>query len=207
VRRFAVLLAAAGIAVLLAASGTAGTSRGAAIKPGKGIGKVELGMTLAQVKRALGGPPFSADRRTNFGARGRYIEYTWEVGSFIIHTWHVGLRSTRRNGPLRVVRVGTGVPGHRTPQGLGVGSRARDIVRVYPGIRCEFRHEREKGWYGTWMFVVHPGGAMTAFNLEFQETPGRETALKVIAVLVQRSWLDEDDDRPGVDCPNEYLTA
>lgn len=207
VRRLPVLLAVVGIAALAAGAGTAGVSRDAVIKPGKGIGKVELGMTLPQVRRALGGPPLYSLRRINYGARGRYVEYTWEVGSVDIRTWTVGLRSTRRNGPLRVIRVGTGVPGQRTPQGLGVGSRARDIARVYADVVCALRYEEEKGWPGEWMVAVHRGGGMTAFNLDIQRGPAGEWVGKVIEVLVQRSWLNDDDRRPGIECPADYLRA
>lgn len=209
VRRAAVLLAAVALAVLVVATGTAGTSRDAAIKPGKGIGKVELGMTLPQVRRAFGRPPFSAIRQTNFGARGRYVDYVWEVGNLVVRTWTVGFRSTRRNGPLRVVRVGTSVPGQRTSEGLGVGSPSHAVFRSYPDAACHHR-TREDGWKGAWAYVQQSSGGMTAFRIEDVETPGRTDRFRVAEVLVQRSWPALEGGRsfePGGYCPPDWREA
>lgn len=204
VRRVAVLLTAIGVAVVATAAGTAGVSRDAAIKPGKGIGKVELGMTLPQVRRAFGRPPLYAIRTISFGARGRYVEYGWEVGTVEIRTWKVGFRSTRRKGTFRVVRVATTVPGQRTPEGLGVGSRSRDIFRSFPDASCEHRGHGES-WIGTWVVVQQPGGGMTAFDVDVEGTPGVNLTATVIQVLVQRSWLTNSG--ASGECPGEYRTA
>ncbi|MCZ7590049.1 MAG: hypothetical protein M5U27_14590 [Gaiella sp.] len=204
-RTLIALVAATGLAAAVGATSTASVSHETRITPGKGIGKVQLGMTLPQVRRAFGGPPLYSVWRNNFGSRGRYIEYVWEVGAMDIRVWKVGFRSTTRNGPLRVLRAGTSVSAQRTPEGLGVGSLPRDIARAYPNVVCEFRSQREKGWYGTWMVVQHPGGGMTAFDLDTSGVAGTETVIKVIEVLVQRSWLNDDDGRVGAKCPEDYV--
>lgn len=202
-RWLGVTVLAVGALVLVPAIATATPARDAVVRPGIGIGKVELGMTLPQVRSALGGPPFTADRRINLGAGGRYIEYTWEVGSLDVRTWRVGLRSTTRNGPPRVVRVSTTVSNQKTREGLGVGSRPRDIVRSFSGASCELRSDREKGWYGIWIVVQQPNRGMLAFNLLVEDDPQGGVAAKVLEVLVQRSWLNDDPGEPREECfPN-----
>lgn len=109
---------------------------------GKGIGKIQLRMTMPQVKRALGGPHRVVYLRHNFGARGKYIELGWELPgrtSWDVVTWQVGFRSASRRGPLRVTRVGTEARSERTPKGIGVGSTVRQIVRAYPDATCVTR--------------------------------------------------------------------
>jgi hypothetical protein len=69
------------------------------IRLGVGIGKIRLGMTYAEVRRALGRPQL-VNRRQDRGFGNRYIEYLWNYDE-----WRVGLLGPR--GRERVVRVST----------------------------------------------------------------------------------------------------
>jgi hypothetical protein len=98
------------------------------IRPAVGIGKLRLGMTEAQVRRALGKPKFVVTRRTSFGLRS--IEYQYGLADYIV-------RLSGRPGRLRAVRVGTTLVRERTTRGIGVGSTERAVRRAYPALRCE----------------------------------------------------------------------
>jgi hypothetical protein len=190
--RQAALLATAAVAALTVAGSSAGApERDMVIRMGRGIGKVELGMTLPRVRRALGRPHVSVIRRIDFRARGRYLELEWELPgrrAWEPEVWSVGFRSWRRGAPLRVVRVSTGTRAQRTPQGLGVGSRPRQIVRAYPNATCVSRAD-SMPYRHDWI-VVEARGGMTAFNLRkwdtWQEHPRDR---EVVAVMVQRAWF------------------
>jgi hypothetical protein len=160
------------------------------VLPGTGIGKVQLGMTLEQVRRALGRPR-AVIRRIDLPAGGRYIEYSWEVeGDRGPDTWTVGVRSATRGAKLRVVRVGTTVPSERTREGLGVGSRPRQIVRVYPNASCLVRGY-DQPYKGQWVVVEHRDGGMTAFLLYGIGFGGKPPDHRVVEVLVQNSWFTQ----------------
>jgi hypothetical protein len=173
------LIAAGVLALALAAldSALARTSRETVVRPGRGIGKVTLGMTQAQVRRALG-PHRSVARRRELGFGQRYVELQWGYGE-----WSVGLQG--RPGRMRAVMVGTTLRSQRTRSNLGTGSRIRDILRVYPRATCS-------GWAGlgsnsskeTWIVVGHPTGARTVFAAvgDGKAEPG---PVRVAAVMVR----------------------
>jgi hypothetical protein len=173
-------LVTAGVLVLAVTaldSATARPSRDALVDPGRGIGKVKLGMTQAQVRRALGAHR-SVARRRELGFGQRYVELQWGYGE-----WSVGLQG--RPGRMRAVMIGTTLRSQRTRSNLGTGSRIRDILRVYPQARCS-------GWAGlgsnsskeTWIVVRHPTGASTVFAAvgDGKADPG---PLRVAAVMVR----------------------
>lgn len=109
-------------AAVAVASSASGSSKGSsAIRPGVGIGPINLGMTGQQVRRKLGRPRAVVSRRVIAGRP--YVVYQWGLGD-----WNVGLLG--RRGNRRVVLVGTSLPRHRTPSGLGVGTRERRLWRV-----------------------------------------------------------------------------
>lgn len=204
--RWVVVVTAALAAVgLLPAGGTAKSERSAVVRPGVAVGNVQLGMTLEQVRRALGGAPRSVIRRTNFGSEGRYVEHGWEFdGPRTIYTWTVGFRSTSRGGKLRVVRVGTTTPSQRTREGLGVGSRVREILTVYPDAVCNTRSQTEP-FKGRWIVAHHRGRGMTAFQIDTIEPVfGKEPSFKVLEVLVQRNWISDEPGRGGCGSDDEW---
>jgi hypothetical protein len=116
------------IALLLAASASASTQRDALIRPGVGIGKVRLGMTLAQVRAAWGRP--YAVQITPHQRGARTIELQYDFAAYVVTL--VGL--PRRE---RVVAVSTTAE-QRLRQGVGVGSLERRLLRVFRGeLDCE----------------------------------------------------------------------
>jgi hypothetical protein len=185
--------------VLTAASASAAPQHDALIRMGTGIGKVQLGMTQQQVRRALGGPHDLVYRRADFGANGRYLELGWELpgptwSEPVI--WRVGFRSSRvpfgsrRPGVMRVVRVVANARSQRTPQGLGIGSRPRQIVRAHPHATCVSRYGSPHP--GTWVVVTSARDGMTAFQIAEKEAPrARRTPMFVVAVMVQRRWFSK----------------
>ena len=121
-----VLLAAVVAAlVLVPASG----ARDALIRPGKGIGKVDLGMTLAQVKKAMGRHDQGWSEQRGLGLR--YLELTWDSGPG--DYFAVGLLG--RPGRLRVVSIATTRPAERL-RGAGPGTSVVRLKRTFRGLRC-----------------------------------------------------------------------
>jgi hypothetical protein len=155
------LLAAVAVVVAFAAGAAKGASlRDAAIRPGQGIGKVNLGMTEAQVRARLGSPDFTRSRRVGFGSR--FVELQYRGGYF-----NVGLLG--RPGRLRVHSVGTLQGSERTPQGFGVGTLEACLAREYgAGMRCDRLRVREDFSPAfvsnrTRDCVIGPQGAETVF--------------------------------------------
>jgi hypothetical protein len=185
----------------LSQAGAAAPEHNQVIRMGKGIGKVQLGMTQQQVRRALGGPHQLVYRRADFGTSGRYLELGWERPGrtpWEPIIWQVGFRSSQvpfgstRRGVMRAVRViATAVRSQRTPQGIGIDSRPRRIARAYPDATCVSRYG--SAHEGTWIVVTGPGGVMTAFQLaERAARRGAElTPMFVVAVMVQRRWFSK----------------
>ena len=194
-----IVTASVAVALLLPAAGTAEPTHDALVRPGKGIGKVELGMTLEQVKRVLGKPRTAVRQLTTPGG-GRYLELQWEIeGDLTPSTWDVGVRSATRAGKLRVVRVSTTLRTQRTKERLGVGSRPRDVLRVFSQATCLYR-DWQKPFGGTWV-VIDAAGGMTAFSLYDIQVSGRPDNHEVIEVLVQTRWYSPG---PEGNCPDEW---
>lgn len=173
-------VAAASIAAF-ATVAAASPTRDALIRPGRGIGRVDLGMTLAQVRQALGQPQYV--QRTierPFGAR--YVELAWNYGA-----WVVGLEG--RSGALRVVRVSTSLSRERTRSGVGAGSPVRAVVKSFPGASCIERWRLDP-YPGRWIVVSKDGKPATAFEvISFGGTYEASKPDRVVAVLVQQQWL------------------
>jgi hypothetical protein len=119
--------AAALLAALVASPASAITERNALVRPARGIGKLSLGMTQAQVRRALGRPVYV--RRIPRGFGRILIEM-----SYWLDGWTV--RLAVRRGAFRVVYVETTLARERTRQRLGVGSTEPQLRRVYPHLSC-----------------------------------------------------------------------
>jgi hypothetical protein len=125
---------AALVSVVLAVAIVAGwaaaaTRTDALIRPGVGIGKARLGMTDAQVRRALGRP--IAQRRSRSGFGRLRVEYQYEDGFLLV-------RLAGRATALRVTGVSTIKPWERTANGVGPGVRKRILRGRYGArLRCE----------------------------------------------------------------------
>ena len=149
-------------AAAAAASAAAAPSTDALIRPGKAIGKAQLGMTEAQVRRALGPPLAVVRKQLGFGRVE--VEYQYAAGYLFVH-----LRGPRRS--VRVVRVVTYQRTERTASGVGVGSRERALLRAYRGrLRCS---KLETARHGGVLFVVGErtctlaaGAARTVFRID-----------------------------------------
>jgi hypothetical protein len=136
------------------------------IYPGIGIGKIKLGMNQRQVESHLG-PTHILNAHDD-----AYTEWAWRFGA-----WTVGFRGGR------VVQVATTIRAQHTPTGVGPGTTAARLVKVYPGGRCT--HAVAYGstsplgspnfWrtYATEYLVAHKGGGQTIFVLHHKkiETP------------------------------------
>jgi hypothetical protein len=122
--KLAALVLVAAVAVVVTSSAAGRTDERVAIRPGVGIGPINLGMTAQEVRRALGRPRAVITRRVI--DRRPYVELEWGLGD-----WNVGLLG--RKGNRRVVLVGTALGRHRTPEGLGVGTRESRLRRELRG--------------------------------------------------------------------------
>jgi hypothetical protein len=120
------------------------------IYPGVGIGKVQLGMTRAQVLRALG-----KDYVVN-KTGSSYTELGWNFSS-----WTVRLRDGR------TVEVGTVLRNQRTTKRVGPGTFWLKLVKAYPGGACTFTDANPGfGAYAPLEYLVaHKGGTQTLFTL------------------------------------------
>jgi hypothetical protein len=164
------------LASLFAAVGHAAGERDALVRPGVGIGKIRLGMTPAQVFRALGRTPL-VNRRIDYGFGNRYVEYGWDYT-----VWTVGFTGRRNN--LRVSKVATTLRTERTTARVGVGSTVPGILRAYPSASCAFRVPPSPD-LGTWVYVGRRP-RVTAFNVVYS---GNARRGRVAEVVVQRDWL------------------
>jgi hypothetical protein len=116
-------------ALVIASSTPAGSEADLLVRHGQGIGKLRLGMTLAQVKRLLG-EPRAENKRERRRSGQIYLELDWQYAR-----WTVGfLRAP--GGAYRAVVIGTVLRAQRTPEGLGVGSAERELGRRLDGLRC-----------------------------------------------------------------------
>lgn len=164
-------LAAAAVlgALAFAGSGAAAPSSDTLIRPGQAIGKARLGMTEAQLRRALGRPLAVVRRNTGFGRAS--AEYQYADFELFVH-----LRG--RRGALRVVRLVTYQRSERTRERVGVGVLRRTLLARYRGrLRCVIpetatyrRHGRT--YVLTERCTLPARGARTIFHLELDVDPG-----------------------------------
>jgi hypothetical protein len=147
--RCSAIVVAAAAMVVATASATEST-----IYPGVGIGKVKLGMTLAQVKHVLGSGAIVNDRETISGAQ--YLELGWNFSA-----WAVGF--ARQGSTYRAVHVTTGLRAQRTSNGIGPGTFWLKLVKAYSGGACTFVPTATGGLE---YLVAHKGGTQTLFMLK-----------------------------------------
>ena len=174
------LIGLAGIglaACLLASSAAAAPTAKTVIRPALGIGKLRLGMSEAQVRRAMGRPRFVVTRRGAFGLRS--VEYQYGYAEYTV-------RLSGRTGRMRAVRVGTTLLRERTPQGVGVGSLERSVLRTYRAIRCQPLRTVRSGSisYVTTIqrecTLLAPSGRRTIFTTDVQE--------RMFEVITPSTW-------------------
>jgi hypothetical protein len=138
------------------------------IDPGRSIGKVRLGMTEAEVRRAMGKPRFVVRRPAAFGLQA--LEYQYGLAAYTV-------RLLGRTGRLRAVRVGTTLVRERTPRGVGAGSLERTVLRVYPSTRCQPLRTYRSGTVTLVATIQRectlfaPSGRRTVFTTDVYERP------------------------------------
>lgn len=110
----------------LAAGPLAGVARrhSGGIRLFRSIGNASLGMTPAQVRRALGRP--RAIDRFN----GKVTSYSY----FGADQFTISFDSVRAGDPADSILLNVGP--YRTPQGIHLGSTKRQLKRAYPHISC-----------------------------------------------------------------------
>jgi hypothetical protein len=181
------LLLLPAVLAALAAVGVGGAARSDAelIRHGVGIGSVRLGMTEAQVRRALGRPTAVIRRRTGFG--GLRVELQFAQAEYT-----VTLR--RRAGRFQVVAVSTILAQERTREGFGVGTLERRVRRAYGRrLRCEPLRTRLASEGRSTVRVL----ASTERNCVLTTAPGTETVFR--SVLERRTrwdWVLTPSDWP-----------
>jgi len=188
------LFAAAAIAVTLAAAASATEST---IYPGVAIGKVKLGMTATQVKKALGRDYLLNTSKTVNGKR--YVEYGWDYTRWTVTFVQQGRK-------LRVVQVGTSVRTQRTRQGIGPGSTWRSLVRAYPNGICA-QNNHPPGGGAVEYLVQHPSGTQTIYWLPGPRDYG--AVWHVVDVRVRTRWEVLPWFAPAgrAECRSDWRTA
>ena len=117
---------------LLGASGlsaSAATEQNPLVIPGRSIGNVSLGMTVAQVRKAIGRP--AQVERQSLSPSRFHVRYYYEARQLGIE--FVGTRASfgRPATKARVTRIETTSERARLRNGMGVGTRERQLMRVY----------------------------------------------------------------------------
>jgi hypothetical protein len=176
--RSSALLALAAAIVTAPASATEST-----IYPGVGIGKVRLGMTQAQVVRALGKDYVVNSTATVGGAA--YRELAWNFAS-----WSVGF--LRAGSTWRVVQVETTVRPQRTATNVGVGSPFIQVVQKEPAVFCggidpTYGSPSGPGGGSNALILVSKGPVYTAFAVQPVEPRDYGGAWRVFEAIVQRA--------------------
>jgi hypothetical protein len=131
-------------------------ARDTLIRPGVGVGRVELNMPLAKVRRVLG-KPTSIAKRHRLGFGSEYVEYTWGEAP----NWRVGVLG--RPGNQLVVMVATGLAREKTRTGVGVGSTYKAARRRLVGARCRINSRPGGLAYNAVCFIGLLGHTQTSF--------------------------------------------
>jgi hypothetical protein len=161
---------------------SAAAGRDTRIRPGQGIGKVDLGMTQAQVRRALG--PHDQGWSEQRGLAERYLELVWDRGPDQMFT--VGFLG--RPGRLRVVTMWTTQRRERTPAGFGPGSSRRELLRRVRGLRCFDVYRRDGSGHivRSELVLGRRGGPETVFVPGLWGFRDRDTTKTIAYVIVRR---------------------
>jgi hypothetical protein len=169
------------------------------INPGIGIGKVKLGMTEAQVKKALGKWRYVNEQK------GNHLNVSWgPFGTW----WTVDFVSGK------VVEVSTAIHSQRTTSGIGQGSSWRELVRAYPHGLCGIQPPHTNAVVIAALLVPHKGGTQTVYYVNGVTTTERSTdrTWRVAAVNVRMPWtpLREFDRTAGhqpIECSSTWRTV
>ena len=169
-----VVVAASAVALACAAGiASASPSRDALIRPSVGIGKVRLGMTLAQVRKALGRETL-VNRRQHLGFGSRHVSLDWNDAQ-----WTVELLG--QPGRMRVISVSTLKRTERTSRGVGAGSTIRRVLREFPRATCTNYLDPRLGAGGGTLITVAPGTRLhIGWEPLLHPPPGRVLQVEVV---------------------------
>jgi len=186
--RLTLVAAALVAAAATATPGAAAPERDTLIRPGVGIGKVRLGMTVAQVRRALGRQDTGWSEPRAFGRR--YLELNWDRG----RDDYTSVGFLGASSSLRAVVIGTTRPSERTSGGVGPGTTVSRLERVYPGARCRYVWPAGGGNIVRSEYVLSaPGGALTTFVVRKWNFRTEEDDIpRIVYVTVQSAAYVED---------------
>jgi outer membrane protein assembly factor BamE (lipoprotein component of BamABCDE complex) len=114
-----------------ALSASAATEQNPLVIQGRSIGKVSLGMTVAQVRKAVGRP--SQVERESLSPSRFLWTYSYEARQLSIVFYGTRASSGRPATKARVTRIETTSEGARLANGIGVGTLERQLMRAYRG--------------------------------------------------------------------------
>jgi hypothetical protein len=185
--RRAVLVGVVALALVPGASGIEST-----IHPGVGIGQVKLGMTQAQVQKALGKWRFVNEQD------GRHLSVGWGFGEWTVD--FVGGRT---------VQVATTLVAQKTPTRVGPGSTWRALVRAYPHGVCTFNNDQ---WGRAEFLVPHKGGTQTIYIVRqprYRVGQPVPSAWRVSEVHVRTPWVRLPEFAPNwtANCGRDWRTS
>jgi hypothetical protein len=162
------------------------------IYPGIGIGKVKLGMTQAQVKRALGNWRYVNERN------GNHLSVGWGFGQ-----WTVDFVSGR------VAEVSVTLVSQKTPTRVGPGSTWRALVRAYPHGVCTINNDN---WGRAEYLVPHTGGTQTIYYVRqprYRVGQPVPSVWRVSEVHVRTPWVRLPEFAPSwyAPCGRDWRTS
>jgi hypothetical protein len=164
------------------------------IYPGVGIGKLKLGMTQAQVQKALGKWRFVNEQK------GSHLSVGWGFGE-----WTVDFMRGR------VVQVATTLAAQKTTTRIGPNSSWRALVRAYPHGVCTFLGGDRRGNPVEYL-VPHKGGTQTIYILYYPKPafgtydPG-PWRVNEVHVRTPFETLPEFAPNWQLDCKDDWRTS
>lgn len=174
------------LSATLIASGVISASALAAVDrltPGVSIGPLRLGMTLSQAKRVLGRGYTVTERRTIAGVS--YQELDWNFS-----TTSVGF--LQRGRRLEAAQISTTLTHDRTPNGIGVGSTFKAVLRAFPSAACRAFYPTTAAAFRTHLappalVMTAKDGVRTALLLEPNKKLEYNGTWRVYQVIIRRA--------------------
>jgi hypothetical protein len=138
---------------------------GAAIVPQEGLRGVKLGMTVAEIRAALGSPDRFRTVRSEMAGPVR----EWRYG-----LTRITFDSTAPDAT--VLELSTSSRTERTPEGVGVGSKRATVRTKVPGVRCLVEFSYDHCFVGRW----RAGEVVTDFAIDRRGRVSRVTVGRIL---------------------------
>ncbi len=139
-----------GVLVVAVAALLAAAPASARITPQVGIGGIRLGMTVSQVRAALGAPDAVIFQRHPIIGRTRIYKYGLTYATF---------DGTARSA--KVVSINTRSRSERTTRGVGVGTARATVASRVPKVQCKVEFGLDHCYVGRF----DPGKRVTDFRI------------------------------------------